>query len=363
MILKVIINIIFIIICKTEADMPRWKLDIEIRESDNIIFQQIKDIAIDSNNSIYVLDGKDCVIYKYDENGKILKRIGRPGQGPGEFGSPCSIFVNSKDWIYVLDRNNRKVEVFDAESKYRETIKIIVMPLGNRKNVLSDSEGNIYITGYFKDNNTILAKYKNSGEIIKFYDLPITEYEKNRFGSYDNIMTNQYLVGGNVCLDEEGNLFCSYSWPYIIKKIYKNGNIVSNTACKSEYNWTPFIFRTDRENGLLFQESTHSAKIFFINKDLIVNSVYVHDWIGNPNKVVKIADAQMKPEKYFKFKGDYTSIDIYDKNLKCVDKIVIKEKVHIYCADKKGKIIGIRLNAEDIPSIVRYNIDLNKAKY
>jgi hypothetical protein len=344
-----------------KIETKRYHLDVEIFESDNIIFGQLSDIATDSNNNIYVMDSKDKVIYKFKEDGNIIKKIGRPGQGPGEFITPYSIYINSKDWLYVLDRN-RKVEIFDANSNYVKTIILLVMPTGNRRNIVADNKDILYVSGYYRNNNTILASYNNSGKIIKYYDLPIIEYGTDIFNSTDNIMINQYLVGGTICYDDEESIYCSYSWPYILKKITNDKNTISYMPNENSYNWNPFIFKTNQENGKMFGESTYSVKIFIINKEHLVNSVYAVDWVGNPKKEVNISDAKVNPDKYFKIKGIFTSLDIFNKDLKRIDKIIINEKVHIYCSDKKGRILGIKHNEEDIQSIVRYKIDFKKEK-
>jgi hypothetical protein len=344
-----------------KIETKRYHLDVEIFESDNIIFGQLSDIATDSNNNIYVMDSKDKAIYKFKEDGNIIEKIGRPGQGPGEFITPCSIYINSKDWLYVLDRN-QEVEIFDANSKYVKTIKLLEMPTGNRRNIVSDNKDILYVSGYYRNNNTILASYNNSGKIIKYYDLPIIEYGTDIFNSRDIIMINQYLVGCTICYDDEGSIYCSYSWPYILKKITKDKNTISNIPNESAYNWNPFIFKTNQENGKMFGESTYSVKIFFLNKEHLANSVYAIDWAGNPKKVLNISDAKANPDKYFKIKGKFTSLDIFNKDLKRIDTIIINEKVHIYCSDKKGRILGVKHNEEDIQSIVRYKIDFKKEK-
>ena len=78
----------------------KLSLDLEIKEPEDVIFNKIVDIAVDSQNDMYILDSKEKVLYKFSEEGMFQKKIGRQGQGPGEFERPRSVFINEKDNIY-----------------------------------------------------------------------------------------------------------------------------------------------------------------------------------------------------------------------------------------------------------------------
>ena len=64
-------------------------------ESDeNYLFYRVWDIQADARGNIYVLDSGATRIQKYDKNGKYLQTIGRQGQGPGEFQRPIILIVD-----------------------------------------------------------------------------------------------------------------------------------------------------------------------------------------------------------------------------------------------------------------------------
>ncbi|UCE21707.1 MAG: 6-bladed beta-propeller, partial [Candidatus Aminicenantes bacterium] len=72
-------------------------------EDEKYMFYRIGDIAVDSQNNIYVLDGGNYRIQKFDKDGNYLQTIGRKGQGPGEFMMPFNIFLDELDNIYVME--------------------------------------------------------------------------------------------------------------------------------------------------------------------------------------------------------------------------------------------------------------------
>lgn len=75
------------------------------------------DVAFDSVGNIYVADGGNFRVVKYDPNGEPLTSWGRKGSAPGEFDFPHSIAIDDKDLIYVTDRENGRVQIFTPEGE------------------------------------------------------------------------------------------------------------------------------------------------------------------------------------------------------------------------------------------------------
>ena len=69
-------------------------------------------ISVDENGFIYVSDGMDYSIKKFDTSGNLIKKTGRKGQGPGEFLSPRSLDLSDRS-LYILDQNIPGINVFD----------------------------------------------------------------------------------------------------------------------------------------------------------------------------------------------------------------------------------------------------------
>ena len=104
------------------------------------MFRQVTDIAWDSAGNGYISDGYvNSRVAKVDRNGNWLKSWGEPGSGPGQFVTPHSIAVDSEDHVYVADRGNRRIQVFDDQGKFLRQITIDVpfdpnarMAIGNK---------------------------------------------------------------------------------------------------------------------------------------------------------------------------------------------------------------------------------------
>jgi len=52
---------------------------------ENYIFYSIREVEVDEQGNIYVLDSRQCRIQIFDKDGKYLQTIGCKGEGPGEF--------------------------------------------------------------------------------------------------------------------------------------------------------------------------------------------------------------------------------------------------------------------------------------
>jgi hypothetical protein len=90
-------------------------------------FRQPTDIAWDADGNGYIADGYiNSRVAKVDKNGNWVKQWGAPGNGPGQFNTVHSIAVDAAGKIYVADRFNRRIQVFDGDGNLLHIIKIDV---------------------------------------------------------------------------------------------------------------------------------------------------------------------------------------------------------------------------------------------
>jgi DNA-binding beta-propeller fold protein YncE len=77
------------------------------------------DVAFAANGDFYVTDGyASARVVKFSHDGKYLVEWGSRGTGPGQFELPHNVQVDAQGKVYVTDRENRRVEVFDANGKF-----------------------------------------------------------------------------------------------------------------------------------------------------------------------------------------------------------------------------------------------------
>ena len=91
------------------------------------MFRQVTDVAWDSSGNAYISDGYiNSRVAKVDKKGNWVTSWGEPGSEPGQFMTPHSIAVDAEDRIYVADRGNRRIQIFDVKGKFLRQITIDV---------------------------------------------------------------------------------------------------------------------------------------------------------------------------------------------------------------------------------------------
>ncbi len=93
-------------------------------------FRAPTDIAFDSDDNMYISDGYiNSRVAKYDKHGNWVKSWGQRGSGgphadqnPGSFNTPHNIGVDRNNNVYVADRGNRRIQVFDKDGNFERFI-------------------------------------------------------------------------------------------------------------------------------------------------------------------------------------------------------------------------------------------------
>ena len=117
------------------------------------LFDRPTGVAIAANGDIFVSDGhspnksNSARIVKFTKDGKFIKTWGRLGSEPGNFREPHDLFVGgSKGYVYVADRQNNRVQVFDQDG----TFIAAWTQFGQPSSVYVDERDNIYVGATFE---------------------------------------------------------------------------------------------------------------------------------------------------------------------------------------------------------------------
>jgi len=83
-------------------------------------FYQPNDVITNAAGEIFVAEGHGGPggrIVKFDASGKLIKEWGKKGSAPGELDQPHSLAFDSKGRLFVADRSNNRIQIFDQEGK------------------------------------------------------------------------------------------------------------------------------------------------------------------------------------------------------------------------------------------------------
>ena len=102
------------------------------------LFNEPNDILIAPNGDLFVTQGHtpgqgpgkgDPRVLKFDKNGKFIKSWGGKGTEPGKFDVAHGIAIDAKGLLWVTDRENQRIQIFDQDGKYIREIKYAGLPL------------------------------------------------------------------------------------------------------------------------------------------------------------------------------------------------------------------------------------------
>jgi sugar lactone lactonase YvrE len=131
------------------------------------------DAALGPDGNLYVADRYNHRVQVFDQDGNFIRQFGNYGSGNGEFNEVTGIHVAPDGKVYVSEWHNARVQVFDAEGKF---IRSIGQPgsgegqLSAPHGVTVDDDGNVYVVEHinarvsvFKPDGTYLRQWGSSG--------------------------------------------------------------------------------------------------------------------------------------------------------------------------------------------------------
>lgn len=85
------------------------------------LFNEPSEAVVGPTGDIFVLQGHgkaDSLVLKFDSGGNFIKTWGGKGKGPGQFDLPHSLVFDASGLLYIADRNNARIQVFDADGNF-----------------------------------------------------------------------------------------------------------------------------------------------------------------------------------------------------------------------------------------------------
>ena len=97
---------------------------------------QPNDVVVAPNGDVFVAQGHtpgakgDPRVLKFDRSGKFITSWGGKGKEPGKFDVAHGIAIDAKGLLWVVDRENQRIQIFDAGGKYVRELKYAGVPCG-----------------------------------------------------------------------------------------------------------------------------------------------------------------------------------------------------------------------------------------
>ena len=161
-------------------------------------FNKPTDVAVLPSGEFYVSDGYgNSRVAKFSAKGEFLFGWGTKGDKPGEFDLPHGISLDAQGRVYVADRSNARVQVFDGSGRFLAQWKSA--ELGRPWDVFIASDGYAYVM----DGGDMNPQPPDRGRVLKL-DLQGKIVDQfGTFGSYDG----QFYWGHAVAVGKDGAVY------------------------------------------------------------------------------------------------------------------------------------------------------------
>jgi hypothetical protein len=175
-------------------------------------FYMPTDMAITRTGDIFVSDGYgNARIVHFDRRGNFLHAWGELGHGPGQFSIPHSIAVDSRGRLFVADRNNVRIQVFDQKGTYLEEWRNLVVPWG----LWITPKDEIWVCGsspmqWRKEDKSlgcpprdqVCMKFTREGKLLQLFTIPKGLDGLERAGEVNWVHAIAVDSGGNLYLGD-----------------------------------------------------------------------------------------------------------------------------------------------------------------
>jgi len=176
--------------------------------NDRAHFNLPTDVAVLPDGSFYVADGYgNARVVKFSASGEYQFEWGREGSGPGEFSLPHAIDVDAEGRVYVADRSNARIQIFDATGKFLAQWRSA--ELGRPYSISVAGNRAVVVDGGDQPtqgpDRSGAAEVDLDGQILARF---------GRFGNYDG----QFRLAHDVVIASDGSVFVADAWGQRVQK-------------------------------------------------------------------------------------------------------------------------------------------------
>jgi peptidylamidoglycolate lyase len=171
-------------------------------------------VAVAGDGSFYVSDGyKNTRVMKFSADGKFLFQWGTKGAGPGQFDLPHWVALDASGNVYVADRENQRIQVFDSAGHFIS--QWAGKQLGRPYAIAIDKHGTAYIAD--GGDQPDIPPDRSAWVLVSADGVPLVRV--GRFGNYDG----QFEMAHSIAVDGKGAVYVGDITGARVQKFVRSG--------------------------------------------------------------------------------------------------------------------------------------------
>ena len=169
-------------------------------------FHRCTHTALSPKGEIYVSDGYgNAKVHRYSPDGKLQMSWGGPGTNPGEFNIVHNICTDADGWVYVADRENHRVQVFDGNGKYETQWNFLHRPCALCR-CGSGKQPN-FIIGELGPGMAVNRKVPNLGPRLSIVDSKGKRIARLGGEEGPGLEAGKFLAPHGIAMDSKGDIY------------------------------------------------------------------------------------------------------------------------------------------------------------
>ena len=164
------------------------------------------DLVFSPEGNMYISDGYgNARIHKYSADGRLLLSWGDPGNGPGQFVTPHGLCVDREGLVYVADRQNERIQIFNSKGEFISEWTGVRCP---NKMVLDD-ENIMYVAelGLVVRGNVDNTQFYDSGPFARITARDLSGNILTEWGAQDPTGAGLFYAPHGIAMDSKKNLY------------------------------------------------------------------------------------------------------------------------------------------------------------
>jgi sugar lactone lactonase YvrE len=169
-------------------------------------FNRPTKVAIAPDGDLYITDGYgNARVHRFSADGQLKTSWGEPGEGPGQFKLPHSAWVHTDGRVYVCDRENGRIQIFDAGGHFLDAWTDVGRPM----ELVIDQSGTVFIAAWhwWPGDISLAGQPKEPTPPLQMIIRDLDGTMLAAWGGTDATAVGACVAAHGLCLDSHGDLY------------------------------------------------------------------------------------------------------------------------------------------------------------